>query len=107
MHFLGSGLFLSTCAFWATTINRHVKNSIKEVINGNSNELRRNDSWSLILKAIPRTDSEYSLGLNRTLSVNMSLNEFGPMCSAGQLSINFLMLVVFYGIGIILVRDKS
>jgi hypothetical protein len=51
---------------------------------------------------IPRSDSEFSLGLNRNKSIPKELNTLGPLCDTGQIIVFFLKygsLALLVGVG--------
>lgn len=63
-------------------VNKHTEKSVRKANEEDEWSIRNEDF--IRMKSIPRVDSEFSLGLNRSDSIGMHLSEYGELCQSGQ-----------------------
>ena len=61
------------------------------------------EDMNIKTSGMKRTDSEYSLGLNKSESVEKNLNELGSLCQSGQIIVLFgkSRMMILAGVAVI------
>ena len=96
----GLPLFLlSTSCFFA--LRSQFSTSVSKDLT--ENDLSYHNEEIMRIKSIPRVESEFSLGLNRSESIGNQLNEYGELCQSGQWAILGLKTMVIFGAGYFIV----
>lgn len=81
-----AAILWSTCSVVSIALTNYSRRTITTagaIENKSKDDLLYSDVSSS--KQIRRNDSEFSLGLSRCDSVNINLNEIGPLCSSAQI----------------------
>ncbi len=90
---LSSYVFLQQNSFLNHKYGRLTGDSLKQLSKDRVGNISTNSISSLVhskANGIPRVESEFSLGLNRSESINEHLMEYGELCAGGQIAVSIL-----------------
>lgn len=93
---LSSYVFLQQNSFLTDRNRKYgrlTSDSLKHLSKDRVGNISTNSISSLVhskANGIPRVESEFSLGLNRSDSINEHLMEYGELCAGGQIAISIL-----------------
>ncbi len=82
----GFSVFAVSIVFWLKSRQAY-HDTITSQVGSQSKPSNHVEELIKVKSNIPRVESEFSLGLNRSESIDEKLMEFGELCSSGQWAI--------------------